>query len=69
MKVKKSQMWRMASTQTVLPLNLLKRSGEVRSEGFRADKNLETLILTVLFHQLFLRLTSKLWRLAFSIKS
>lgn len=51
---------------TVLPLNLLKRSGQVRSEGFRAEKNLETLILTVSFHQVFLRLTSKLWRLAFS---
>lgn len=51
---------------TVLPLNLLKRSREVRSEGFRAEKNLETLMLTVSFHQVFLRLTSKLWRLAFS---
>lgn len=56
----------MAFIQTVLPLNLLNRSGEVRSEGFGAHKNLETWILTVLLHQVLLRLMSKLWRLACS---
>lgn len=46
-------------------LNLLKMGTEMRLEGLGTDKNLEILIWTILFHQIFPRFRIGLRHLAF----